>query len=66
MNIELRFLQKAIEDRNYVSFTFNAKKYTKIKALNLVFCEDTYVFKTSQGNFKFDNMSKIIILKQNF
>ena len=31
MNIELRFLQKAIEDKNYVNFTYKRKIYKKIK-----------------------------------
>jgi len=36
MNIQERFLLKAIEDKNFISFMYKKKKYTKIKAFNLV------------------------------
>lgn len=35
MNIEFRFLQKAIVDKNYISFTYENKNYKNIKALKL-------------------------------
>jgi predicted DNA-binding transcriptional regulator YafY len=35
MNIELRFLQKAIADKNYISFSYENKSYKNIKPLKL-------------------------------
>ena len=66
MNIELRFLQKAIKDRNYISFTYNAKKYKNIKVLSLHSDNDKYIFETSEESFKFENISKIVISKHKF
>ena len=35
MNIEFRFLQKAIIDKNYISFNYENKSLKKIKPLKL-------------------------------
>ena len=35
MNIEYRFLQKAIVDKNYVSFGYENKSYKNVKPLKL-------------------------------
>ncbi len=66
MNIELRFLQKAIEDKNYVSFFFNGKSYKKVKPLKLEMIEGKYNFSANVGKFDFDKLSKIKILKDRF
>ncbi len=66
MNIELRFLQKAIEDKNYISFSHEKKKYTKMKALKLEFSNDKYNLNTDNGKFEFDKLSKIKVLKDRF
>jgi hypothetical protein len=63
MNIEFRFLQKAIEDKNYISFTYDNQNYRNIKPLKLdgnnrLFCD--------KGIFEFDKTSKLKILKDRF
>lgn len=35
MNIELRFLQKAITDKNYISFNYENQSYKNVKPLKL-------------------------------
>ena len=35
MNVEFRFLQKAIADKNYISFTYENQSYKNIKPLKL-------------------------------
>lgn len=63
MNIEFRFLQKAIVDKNYISFSYENKNYKNIKALKLdnenkVFCD--------KGVFEFEKIKKLVILKERF
>lgn len=65
MNIEERFLQKAIKDRNYISFTYKNKKYKKVKAFELIKNEN-HILKTSSDDFDFKLITKIIILKEKF
>ena len=55
MNIELRFLQKAIKDKNYVSFTYKGKKYQKIEASRI-----------NTKDFDFKLIKNLIILKNKF
>lgn len=62
MNIELHFLNKAIEDKNYVSFTFKNKKYAKVKPLSLK--DDT--LKSDKGEFSFKDIKKLTVLKERF
>jgi hypothetical protein len=66
MNIELRFLQKAIEDKNYVSFFHEGKSYKKVKPLKLELIENKYTFSANIGVFDFGTISKIKILKDRF
>lgn len=63
MNIELRFLQKAIEDKNYISFMYEKKNYKKTKALKL---EKQKLLHTDNGKFEFLKISKLIVLKDRF
>lgn len=63
MNIEFRFLQKAISDKNYICFSYQEKSYKNIKALkideqNRVHCD--------KGVFEFEKISKLKILKDRF
>ena len=66
MNIELRFLQKAIEDKNYISFSYENKKYDKTKPLKLKYANDKYTLNTDQEKFEFNKLSKIKVLKERF
>ena len=63
MNIEFRFLQKAIADKNYISFTYEDKSYKNIKPLkhkkkNIIHCD--------KGLFEFERIKKLQILKNKF
>lgn len=63
MNIEFKFLQKAIADKNYICFSYQEKSYKNIKALkideqNRVHCD--------KGIFEFEKISKLKILKDRF
>lgn len=66
MNIELRFLQKAIEDKNYICFSIEKKNYKKIKALKLESIDSKYILHTDIGKFDFNMLSKIKVLKDRF
>ena len=56
MNIELRFLQKAIVDKNYISFSYENKSYKNIKPLKLD--ENNKLF-SDKGVFEFGKMKKL-------
>jgi len=62
MNIELRFLQKAFTDENYISFSFKNKSYNDVKILNI---KDT-IFTSDAGIFDINKITKLIILKQRY
>ena len=66
MNIELRFLQKAIDDKNYISFFYEDKKYDNAKALLLSEKKGLYLLKTATKEFKFEKIEKLKILKNRF
>ena len=63
MNIEFRFLQKAIQDKNYISFTYENKSFRNIKALKF---DENNKLHTDKGLFEFEGMTKIQILKTKF
>ncbi|MDD2895203.1 MAG: hypothetical protein PHG81_04210 [Aliarcobacter sp.] len=63
MNIEFRFLQKAIVDKNYISFTYEDTSYKNVKPLkidieNRVHCD--------KGVFEFGKIGKLVVLKNKF
>jgi len=62
MNIQVRFLQKAIEDKNYISFNYESKSYKKVKPLKLQ--ED--ILHTDNGTFEFSKVEKFVVLKHRF
>jgi len=66
MNIELKFLQKAVENKNYISFTNEKKKYDKVKALKLEYLDNKYYLYTNTNKFEFEKLSKIKVLKERF
>ena len=63
MNIEFRFLQKAIQDKNYISFTYENKSFRNIKPLKLDIENKLY---SDSGIFEFEKITKIQILKIRF
>lgn len=62
MKIEFSFLQKAIQDRNYVSFSYENKKYKNIKAQSL----NNETLETNHGSFEFKKITKLKISKQRY
>jgi len=66
MNIELKFLQKAVEDKNYISFSYKEKMYKKEKPLKLLKKEDKYFLYSKETSFEFSLIKKLQILKQKF
>lgn len=63
MNIELRFLQKAIVDKNYISFTYENQSYKNVKPLKLDV--DNKLF-SDKGVFEFGKIGKLVVLKEKF
>jgi len=66
MNIELRFLQKAIEDKNYINFAYENQKEVKLKPLELVEKDGNYTLKTHNKSYDFRKIKKLQILKERF
>ncbi|WP_368031446.1 hypothetical protein [Arcobacter sp. s6] len=63
MNIEFRFLQKAIIDKNYISFNYENKSLKKIKPLKLNIDNKLY---SDKGIFEFERIRNLQILKDKF
>jgi hypothetical protein len=63
MNIEFRFLQKAIVDKNYISFNYENKSFRNIKPLKL---DGRNTLHSDKGVFDFEKMKKLQILKNKF
>lgn len=63
MNIEFRFLQKAIEDKNYVSFSYENKSYKNIKPLKL---DESHKLFSDKSIFGFEKIKKLVVLKEKF
>ena len=63
MNIEYRFLQKAIADKNYVCFSYENKSYKNIKPLKL---DDENRLHSDKGVFEFGKIRKLVVLKERF
>mgnify|MGYP000149001021 FL=1 len=66
MNIEFRFLQKAIVDKNYVSFTYENQSFKNVKPLKLD--ENNKLF-SDKGVFEFGKIRKIrklVVLRGKF
>jgi len=66
MNIELRFLQKAIEDKNYISFSYENQKHSKVKPLELLEEEGVYTLKILNKTYDFIKMKKLQISREKF
>ena len=63
MNIEFRFLQKAIVDKNYISFTYENQSCKNVKPLKLDVNNRLF---SDKGVFEFGKISKLKILKDRF
>jgi hypothetical protein len=63
MNIEFRFLQKAIVDKNYVSFSYENQSFKNVKPLKLDV--DNKLF-SDKGVFEFGKIGKLIVLRGKF
>ncbi len=63
MNIEFRFLQKAIADKNYICFSYENQSYKNIKALKI---DEQNRVHSDKGVFEFEEISKLKILKDRF
>jgi hypothetical protein len=62
MSIEKRFLQKAIEDRNLISFTYEGESYKSVRPLIM---SDEKIT-CNVGNFEIGKIKKLIVLKERF
>ena len=63
MNVEFRFLQKAIADKNYICFSYENQSYKNIKALKI---DEQNRVHSDKGVFEFEKISKLKILKDRF
>ena len=63
MNIEFRFLQKAILDKNYISFNYENQSYKNVKPLKLD--NENRLF-SDKGVFELGKIKKLVILKEKF
>ncbi|AXX96402.1 hypothetical protein [Arcobacter ellisii] len=63
MNIEYKFLQKAIADKNYINFSYENKSYKNVKPLKL---DDENRLFSDKGVFEFGKIRKLVILKERF
>ena len=63
MNIEFRFLQKAILDKNYICFTYEDKSYKNVKTLKL---DEQNRVHCDKGVFEFGKIGKLVVLREKF
>ena len=63
MNIEFRFLQKAIVDKNHISFTYENQSFKNVKPLKLD--ENNKLF-SDKGVFEFGKIRKLVVLRGKF
>lgn len=63
MNIEYKFLQKAIVDKNYVCFSYENKNYKNVKPLKL---DSENKLTSDKGVFEFEKIRKLVVLKERF
>ncbi len=63
MNIELRFLQKAIADKNYISFTYENQSFKNVKPLKI---DEQNKVHCDKGVFEFGKIGKLVVLRDKF
>ncbi|RXJ79880.1 hypothetical protein [Arcobacter sp. F2176] len=62
MNIEQRFLLKAMEDNNFVCFMYEQESFKSVKILKF---ENGLIY-TDSGNFEIEKIKKVVVLKDRF
>ncbi len=63
MNIEFRFLQKAIADKNYINFTYENQNFKNLKPLKL---DEQNRVHCDKGVFEFGKIGKLVVLRGKF
>ncbi len=63
MNIEFRFLQKAIADKNYINFTYENQNFKNLKPLKL---DEQNKVHCDKGIFEFEKIGKLVVLREKF
>ena len=63
MNVEFRFLQKAIADKNYISFSYENQNYKNVKPLKL---DEQNRVHCDKGIFEFEKIGKLVVLRERF
>ena len=63
MNIEFRFLQKAILDKNYISFNYENQSFKNLKPLKLD--SENRLF-SDKGVFELGKIRKLVVLRERF
>lgn len=66
MNLQLRFLQKAIEDKNYVKFNYEDKSFKRLKPLKLINKDGLDILHSDVGEFDFSKVKNFTVLKDRF
>jgi len=66
MNLQLRFLEKAIEDKNYVKFNYEEKSFKRLKPLKLINKDGKDILHSDMGDFEFDKAKNFTVLKEKF
>ncbi len=66
MNIETHFLQKAIKDRNLISFTYEMKPYKSIAPQKITQQESEDFLYTNDSFFKIAHIKKLKIHKEKY
>lgn len=62
MTIEQRFLQKAVEDTNYISFSHEGKSYKKVKPLKI----KENILHSDSRKFEISKLSRVQVLRDRF
>ncbi len=66
MNIEHLFIQKAIQDKNYLGFEYHKQYYHKVKPLRFKEQNHTLYLVTQEGEFELKEIKKLTVLKERF
>lgn len=64
--VEFSFLEKAIFDKNYVSFIYDGKRYKDEKPLELYERADMWFLRTDKKIFEFEKLKRVTIQDDRF